>query len=131
MHDQPSAQELVAAVRGFLETTARPQLSGHAAFHARVAENALAIVERELASRHAREADERARLAALLDADPECPLDALNARLSAQIRAGHMTHETPGLLAHLKATAMAQVEVDQPRYSGLAIATNAHDDTAR
>lgn len=128
MHDQPSARELIAAVRGFLETTARPQLSGHAAFHARVAENALAIVERELASRSHHDAGERARLAALLETDPARPLDALNAALSDAIRAGRITHNTPGLLEHLEATAIAQVEVDQPRYSGLAIATNARKD---
>jgi hypothetical protein len=67
MHDQPSAAELVNAVRSFIRETARPQLSGHAAFHARVAENALAIVERELASRPRQEAEEAQRLAALLD----------------------------------------------------------------
>ena len=69
MHDQPSAAELVNAVRSFIRETARPQLSGHAAFHARVAENALAIVERELASRPRQEAEEAQRLAALVDID--------------------------------------------------------------
>ena len=50
-----------------------------------------------------------------LDSD----LAELNRDLCDRIRSGEMTPETPGLLAHLKTTTMAQVEVDQPRYSGL------------
>ena len=49
MHDQPSATELIGAVRDFLRNVAMKQLEGHAAFHARVASNVLDIVERELA----------------------------------------------------------------------------------
>ena len=60
----PRADELIDAVARFIETVAAPQLSGHAAFHARVAVNALRIVEREL--RLAPQAD--ARAAAVLDA---------------------------------------------------------------
>lgn len=121
MHDQPSAAELVAAVKAFLRDTARPQLTGHAAFHARVAENALAIVERELASRPGQEAEEARRLADLLGESGSS--DALNRKLARAIADGHMTIDTPGLLDHLKKTAIAQVEVDQPNYSGLGIAT--------
>lgn len=123
MHDQPSAAELVAAVRSFMTETVRPALSGHAAFHARVAENALAIVERELGTRAANEAAERARLIALLGGPENVDLTHLNRQLSDAIRSGAMSLETQGLLAHLKATAIAQVEVDQPTYSGLAAAT--------
>jgi hypothetical protein len=121
MHDQPSAAELVAAVKAFLRDTARPQLTGHAAFHARVAENALAIVERELASRPGQETEEARRLADLLGESGSS--DALNRKLARAIADGHMTIDTPGLLDHLKKTAIAQVEVDQPNYSGLGIAT--------
>jgi hypothetical protein len=48
MMDQPSALELVTAVREFIEKHAMPELQGRTAFHARVAANALAIVAREL-----------------------------------------------------------------------------------
>lgn len=122
MHDQPSAAELVAAVKAFIRDTARPQLTGHAAFHARVAENALAIVERELAARPAREAEEAERLQGLLDSGSD-DAGELNRKLAEAIRAGQFTLETPGLLEHLKKTAIAQVEIDQPHYSGLGIAT--------
>lgn len=119
MHDHPSVSELVQAVKNFIDETAAPNLDGHAAFHARVASNALATVLRDLEQRPASETEEAARLIALLSAPEDSDLEALNRNLSEQIQAGTLTPETPGLLAHLKATTIAQVEIDQPRYSGL------------
>lgn len=119
MHDQPSVSELVQAVKSFIDETAGPNLTGHAAFHARVASNALATVLRDLEHRPANEAAEIARLISLLDASESDDLASLNARLSEKIRSGELTSETPGLLEHLKTTTIAQVEIDQPRYSGL------------
>jgi uncharacterized protein DUF6285 len=119
MHDQPSVSELVLAVKSFIDETAGPNLTGHAAFHARVASNALATVLRDLELRPANEAAEIARLKNLLDASEGDDLAALNARLSEKIQSGDLTLETPGLLEHLKTTTVAQVEIDQPRYSGL------------
>ena len=122
MHDQPSVLELVTAVKSFIDDTAGPQLTGHAAFHARVASNALATVLRDLEQRPKADLEERQGLINLLNAsDDETTLE-LNQKLSALIRSGDMTAETPGLLAHLKTTTMAQVEIDQPRYSGLKMA---------
>src|SRR5262245_53523824 len=115
MHDRPSAAQLIAAVRDFLERTAMPQLSGHSAFHARVAANALAIVERELALGPEQDTAERERLRALLGGDG--PLEAQNRALCREIRAGRIGLETPGLLAHLRATTLAKLAVDQPSYS--------------
>lgn len=119
MHDQPSVSELVQAVKNFIEQTAAPNLTGHAAFHARVAGNALATVLRDLEQRPVSDTAERARLLELLGGGDDQSTDALNGSLSARIKAGEMTPETPGLLLHLKATTIAQVEIDQPRYSGL------------
>jgi hypothetical protein len=48
IYGRPTAAELVAAVAEFLETEVREQCSGAVAFHARVAANALRMVEREL-----------------------------------------------------------------------------------
>ena len=45
MEDQPSPIELLQAARSFIEEQAIPRLEGRAAFHARVAANALAIGE--------------------------------------------------------------------------------------
>lgn len=119
MHDQPSVPELVQAVKNFIDETAGPNLKGHAAFHARVASNALATVLRDLEQRPTTEIEEIARLVVLLDAPEDSDLETLNRILSEKIEAGALTPETPGLLAHLKATTIAQVEIDQPRYSGL------------
>lgn len=119
MHDHPSVPELVQAVKNFIDETAAPNLTGHAAFHARVASNALATVLRDLSERPVAETAERQRLIDLLGASEDLTTSDLNWALSERIRNGEMSAETPGLLAHLKATTMAQVEIDQPRYSGL------------
>jgi hypothetical protein len=117
MMDQPSMQELVAAVRDFLEQRAMPELKGHTAFHARVATNALSIVVRELESSAASGEAERARLAALLGHDGTL-LD-LNRELCARIRKGDIDLETPGLAEHMTVTTRDKVGIDQPNYGGL------------
>ena len=119
MHDQPSVQELVAAVKSFIDETASPHLTGHAAFHARVASNALATVLRDLEQRPGAEAEEREGLLELLGGPDEQSVSDLNRLLSDRIQSGELTAMTPGLLSHLKKTVLAQVEFDQPRYSGL------------
>jgi hypothetical protein len=116
MYDPPALDELVAAVREFLERDAMPRLEGRAAFHARVAANALAIVERQLALAPEAEAAERARLRELLGRDGG--LAELNRELCARIRAGTLGLETPGLARHLRETTLAKLAVDQPKYSG-------------
>ncbi|MFZ3034535.1 MAG: DUF6285 domain-containing protein, partial [Parvibaculum sp.] len=58
MQDQPTAIELVDIVAEFIRVHAMPQLTGHAAFHARVAANALDIVKRELLIAPKAEAEE-------------------------------------------------------------------------
>lgn len=116
MYDQPAIRELVAIVREFLERQAMPALEGRVAFHARVAANALGIVERELEQGAAADEAERERLRALLGTDGS--LDALNRELCRGLRSGDLTPETVGLVDHLRATTLAKLAVDQPRYSG-------------
>lgn len=48
-HGIPSSAELVSAVREFLEQEVMPATEGRLSFHARVAANVLAQIERELA----------------------------------------------------------------------------------
>ncbi len=117
MMDQPSMQELVAAVRDFLEQRAMPELKGHTAFHARVAANALGIVMRELEQGAASGDAERVRLAALLGHDGT--LIDLNRELCAAIRGGTLGLDTPGLADHLTVTTRDKVGIDQPNYGGL------------
>ena len=118
MHDAPSAKELIEAVKAFIDKTAAPQLTGHAAFHARVASNVLATVLREMEIRPGAEAAEQARLESLLGVSGES-VESLNRRLCEEIRSGRMSLSTEGLLAHLKSTTIDQLSVDQPGYSGL------------
>jgi aminoglycoside phosphotransferase (APT) family kinase protein len=49
LHGRPTARELLSAVRGYLTEDVMPGTTGQLSFHARVAANMLAIVERELA----------------------------------------------------------------------------------
>lgn len=116
MMDQPSARELVEAVREFIEQKALPELKGHTAFHARVAANALAIVARQLEMGPAAAAEERQRLAALLGRDGA--LDELNRELSRRIRDGEIGAESAALMEHLEKTARDKIAIDQPNYSG-------------
>lgn len=118
MHDGPSAKELIEAVKAFIDKSAAPQLTGHAAFHARVASNALATVLRELEIRPAAEAAEKLRLEALLGTTG-ASANELNQKLCEAIRNGSMDLSTNGLLPHLKSTTIDQLSVDQPGYSGL------------
>jgi uncharacterized protein DUF6285 len=117
MMDQPSIRELVDAVRSFLETRAMPELSGHTAFHARVAANALSIVVRQLDQSGKSDADELKRLQALTGRNGA--LDELNRELCRRIRNGEFTLETPGLAQHLEQSTRDKVTIDQPNYSGL------------
>lgn len=116
MYDPPTLAELVIAVREFLEEQAMPQLEGRTAFHARVAANALAIVERQLELGPAAEAAEHERLQALLGRDGD--LEELNRELCRRIRAGRLAADDPALVEHLRATTFDKLAVDQPRYSG-------------
>jgi hypothetical protein len=115
MQDPPTIAELLTATTAFLREVAMPGLSGHAAFHARVAANALDVVKRELELRPAAERDEHARLRQLLHA--EGSLAELNALLSRRIASGEVSLQTPGLAAHLWATTLAKVAIDQPTYA--------------
>lgn len=116
MMDQPSALELVTAVREFIEKHAMPELKDRTAFHARVAANALAIVARELEHGGTSNAAEHARLVKLLGRDGT--LDELNRDLCARVRAGRIDPFTPEFVEHMRQTTLSKVAIDQPNYSG-------------
>ncbi len=125
MYDPPNLTELVTAVREFLEDQALPQLEGRTAFHARVAANALAIVERQLALGPEAEAAERTRLCDLLGrTDRDADLESLTRDLCRRIRDGELGIDSPGLTEHLRLTTLDKLAVDQPRYSGYRRATH-------
>ncbi len=116
MQDQPSVVELVGAVRDFLQNVAMPQLEGRASFHARVAANALGIVQRELETAPEADAREQKRLETILDRDGT--LEDLNRELCARIRNGEIDLDTSGLSVHLWETTLTKLAIDQPKYSG-------------
>lgn len=115
--DQPSALEIITAVREFIDKHAIPQLTGRTAFHARVAVNALAIVQRELDQGPTANARELDSLQALLGMQGS--LHDLNVELCRRIRAGEIDVLDPKLGKHLSDMTLAKVEIDQPNYSGL------------
>jgi hypothetical protein len=117
MMDQPSALEIVTVVREFLEQKVMPELKGHSAFHARVAANALGIVARELEIGPKANAEELARLKAILGIDGS--LMELNREFSTRIRSGRISIETPAVAEHLRLTTLDKIKIDQPGYSGL------------
>jgi hypothetical protein len=80
LHDAPTSTQLVEAVREWLERDVLTGTSGRLQFHARVAINVLAMVERELAVGDRQLDEHAARLAALGCVD--------DADLAARIRAG-------------------------------------------
>ncbi|MBI1212323.1 MAG: hypothetical protein GC190_12730 [Alphaproteobacteria bacterium] len=116
MMDQPSTLELVTAVKEFIEKHAMPQLTGHTAFHARVAANALGIVARELEFGPTASAEELGRLESLLGMKGS--LEDLNRELCRRIRTGDIGMTTPGVGEHMRATTIDKVAIDQPTYSG-------------
>ncbi len=122
MRDTPETIELVQAVRGFVDSLCS-ELTGHAAFHARVAANVLDIVAREIARDGTRRVTEQAALAALLGRDGDA--DSLAETLCRDIRAGAMAIDDPRLLDFLDRLTLGRLDVDQPGYSGARIAREA------
>jgi aminoglycoside phosphotransferase (APT) family kinase protein len=105
---RPTAAELVEAVREFLSDDVMARTEGRLKFHARVATNALSIVERELALGPAVAVAHAARLASLGYAD--------DADLVAAIRAGKCDSEWATLAPDLAASTRDHLLVANPKY---------------
>jgi len=114
MQDRPDPIDLVRTVAATLRDKLLPRLSGSAAFEARVSVNALELVARQLEHQAKSNAAELKRLEALLGESG--PLGALNARLCARIADGSFAVDDPELTAHLWATTLEKLAVDQPGY---------------
>jgi len=113
--NRPTAKDLVEAVREFLETRVMPAVQGQTAFHARVAANVLAIVERELELGPGCYAEEHERLKRLLGR--EGTLHQLNRELCLKIRDGILDYRDADLADHLRRTTMGRMSIDNPRYA--------------
>lgn len=101
IHGRPTAAELVAAVAEFLETDVREATTGQVNFHARVAANALRMVERELLTRN--------DVGALLGYADE-------AALAAAIRAGELDSRADEVVATLRTLVRHRLAVAHPGY---------------
>jgi hypothetical protein len=110
LYGSPTAAELVASVRHFVEEEASPLLEGVARFHARVAANALAIVERELTQGE----EARAEHGALLAGEGY----ASERQLADAVRAGAFDGREGELAALLRATVALRLAVANPAYAG-------------
>lgn len=116
LHGRPTAVELVAAVAEFLETEVREATDGQLNFHARVAANALRMVERELLGPVGSsgpgeygEADARAALAELGFAD--------EAALAAAIRTGALDARARDVVACLRRLVGHRLAAAHPGYA--------------
>lgn len=107
-HDVPAARGLVEAVREFLERDVLPAAAGRQRFHALVAANLLAMVERELELGPAQDAEHRERLAALgFGSDAE---------LARAIRAGELDERYGEVRTALLGAVEAKLAVANPAY---------------
>ena len=114
--DRPTASELVAAVREFLEHDVMAATEGRVQFHTRVAVNALGMIERELTDGPAFAAAERDRAAALLGHDPAGDVRALERELAARIRDGSLDDRLDAVREHVRATVREKLLVANPGY---------------
>lgn len=108
LHGAPSAASLVEAVREWLERDVMPGTTGRLSFHARVAANVLAMVERELALGGAQASAHADRLAALGMAD--------DVELAVAIRSGALDDRLDEVRASVLADVEAKLAVANPKY---------------
>jgi len=112
--DRPTAAELVASVREFLERDVMAATEGRVQFHTRVAVNALGMIERELTLGPEFREAERARASALLGHDADA--ETLERDLAARIRDGSLDGQLDAVQAHVRATVREKLLVANPGY---------------
>ena len=108
LHDRPTAIELLEASREALGDDVLPQLEGRPAFQLRVVLRALGIVRRELAQQQEHTALHAAALSAVGCGDER--------ELARAIRDGTLGEGEAHVLAAVRATVRAKLEVANPAY---------------
>ncbi len=136
MSSYPSSNDILESASRFLREDAAPALTGALAFNLRVTLNALDLVRRELALAGAAEARELSRLRSLLGVGgdmaalrvgmfgAEADLATLRNRLCERIETGALSLNDPAVAAHLRATTIDRLAIDQPSYSAFQAATS-------
>jgi hypothetical protein len=94
---EPSSVELLEALREWIDTDVKAKSEGRDKFMAAVAMNALGMLIRE----------------------QENPVALYDKTLSDALLAGTQSLATPGLLAHLRKSALAKLSNDVPKYAAL------------
>ena len=107
-HDIPTAVQLVEAVREFIEGDVMDATEGRVKFHARVARNVLAMVERELALGTEQRRDHEEGLAALGIGSA--------AELAEGIRSGAFDDRLGEVAAFVRSSVEAKLKVANPGY---------------
>jgi hypothetical protein len=107
-HDVPTSEQLVESVREWLERDVIPGTTGRLQFHARVAVNVLAMVERELALGADQAAAHAQRLAQLGCADDD--------ELARRIRNGVLDDRLDEVRTLVWASVRDKLAVANPRY---------------
>ena len=122
----PGMDELLTSVSDFLRDDVMAHTQGRLQFLARVAANSLDIVKREQALGAPCLVNEEKRLRELFSEreDSALALDELRWRLVHALRDGSMVLDSELLHAHLRATVVNQIAIDQPRYAGFKTATS-------
>lgn len=108
-HDAPTAAQLVESVREWLEGEVLPATTGRLQFHARVAINVLAMVEREIDLGPGHQSAHAGRLAGL-----GCDDDA---ELAAAIRSGAFDDRLEAVRDVVWATVRDKLAVANPTYA--------------
>lgn len=106
LHDRPTLAELVEAVREWVDTDVREGTEGRLSFHARVATNALRMIEREVALEPGLTEAHRSRLAAL-----GCTDDRM---LAARIRSGELDRRAEEIRQAVAASVRDKLLVANP-----------------
>lgn len=107
-HDAPTSVQIVEAVREWLENDVMPAVQGRLNFHARVAINMLAMVEREAVLGGQQRVDHEVRLRQIGAAD--------DAELAQRIRDGEFDSSLKDVMAVLKDSIRDKLLVANPKY---------------
>jgi Domain of unknown function (DUF6285) len=107
-HDAPSIAQMVEALREWMERDVIAGTTGRLQFHARVARNMLAMIERELELGDAHASDHAVRLADLGCVD--------DVELSEKIRSGELDDRYVEVRAQVETSVREKLAVANPAY---------------